>query len=183
MTDYANAARSGVKAYSEGEDAEGTPDSITAYFNTGAYTYTRQSVGDTNFENMINLAHDGIGLCRYITANCRDGYASKVAGKIKPKNTAPKQQTSARLQGYWAGTHEVSGNTYNLNRPTANARALQQQLSDGLPSGVARTRRGASSAPVTHPAKPRIKLKARTSPASSATRAAPKPRIKLKKRK
>ncbi len=179
MTDYANAPRSGVKAYSEGTDEEGKPESITAYFNAGAYTYTRESVGDTNFENMINLAHDGIGLCRYITRNCRDGYTSKVGGKIKPKNNPPTQQTSARLQGYWAGTHEVSGGSYNLNKPTANARALQQQVSGSLPSGVTRNRRGAVQAPAPA-AKPRVKLKARSTGASSAARATPKPRIKLK---
>lgn len=151
MPIYQNAPNSGVKAYSEGEDKNGQPDSITAYFPTGAYTYTRQSVGDTNFENMVNLAHDGVGLCRYITRNCRFSYASKVAGKVNvaatearnAKRNAPRGQTSARLQGYWSGRTIPHGNTSNLERPTERAEGIRQNLVRPV-AGVTR-RRGSSN--------------------------------------
>jgi hypothetical protein len=194
MAIYLNAPNSGVKSYSEGADPNtGKPDSITAYFKTGAYTYTRASVGDVNFENMINLAHDGVGLCRYITRNCRFSYVSKVAGKLSARGAATGQ-SSARLGGYWSGRTIPHGNSYNLETPTVRAKGLLRQLQgttprgiirairnpvqSPLPSGVVRTRRGAQGSPieqVINRPRPRIKLRA-----SVANRV--KPRIKLKAR-
>lgn len=184
MAEYLNAPNSGVKSYSEEADSEGNPDAITAYFPTGAYTYTRQSVGALNFENMLNLAHDGIGLCRYITANCRMNYASKVAGNnIKPKGHTT-QQTSERLLGYWNGTHIPHGGNYNLDNMTKKGTALSNALSSTpLPSGIVKTRRG-NQPETTAQLKPRIKIKSsHVASASRSSHSTPKPRIKLKTRK
>lgn len=179
MTVYLNAPESGVKSYSEGMGKDGKPESITAYFTTGAYTYTKESVGELNFENMTNLAHDGIGLCRYITRNCRFQYASKVKGRnIRTREGNSRTQSSSRLQGYWSGRTITHGNTYNLDRPTVSASRIKKRLEDrGLPSGITRNLRGkaqilSNSVAI---AKPRIKLKVR--PPVQA-----KPRIKLKLR-
>ncbi len=173
MAEYANAPNSGVKAYSEDADGNGEPEAITAYFTSGAYTYTRASVGDTNFQNMVNLAHDGIGLCRYITRNCRDGYTSKTSS-ITPaegRKLPAVEQTLARLKGYWSGKNVVSGGTYNLDNKTKETLALEDKLkANGLPSGVSRRKRGAAASSP----KQRIKLK------SAVTASAAKPRIKLK---
>ena len=65
---------SGITGYRISED----DNSMDIEFRSGkTYTYTRQSVGFTNFEVMKALATAGAGLCRFLT-EVRSQYTAKV---------------------------------------------------------------------------------------------------------
>ncbi len=74
MQRYANlSGNSGVVAYGVG------PDSITVKFVDGwRYTYTYESAGADNIENMKKLAARGQGLSAFISTHVRNDYAKKL---------------------------------------------------------------------------------------------------------
>lgn len=74
MNKYKNlGGDSGVSAYEIG------PDSIIVQFNNGSiYSYTYQSAGRENIEQMKSLAIAGQGLNSFIMRNVRKAYAAKL---------------------------------------------------------------------------------------------------------
>ena len=66
---------SGIQAYEIFENA------IDIQFTSGSvYTYTRQNLGEVNFEVMKALAEAGAGLCRFIN-KVRNSYSECTNGK------------------------------------------------------------------------------------------------------
>ena len=70
MEVYSNmSGDSGIYAYDSGSDF------ITVFFTSGKqYTYTYESAGTSNVEQMKNLARAGSGLNSFIINNCKDDY-------------------------------------------------------------------------------------------------------------